>query len=94
VISSRRPAAGVVPLLPGVRWVLVIAAASGERSSFAPQSTTSGTWQIGPGRDDSVGIAVHLLGLWPLCFVVRRSRIWFQYARASRLAHGPNPQRI
>jgi hypothetical protein len=45
-------------------------------------------------RDNSVGFAPHLLGLWPMCFVVRRLRIWLQYARASRLAHRPNPLRI
>jgi hypothetical protein len=41
-----------------------------ERSSIAPWPTIQGTWQIGPGRDDSVGIAVHLLGLLLLCFVL------------------------
>jgi hypothetical protein len=41
----RLPVAGE-PLLPGVRWVLVIVAAL-ERSSIAPWSTIQGTWQIG-----------------------------------------------
>ena len=45
-------------------------------------------------RDDSVGFAPHLLGLRLMCFVVRHLRIWLQYARASRLAHQPNPLRI
>jgi hypothetical protein len=44
-ITLRRPAAGE-PLLPGVRWVRGVAAAS-ERSSIAPRSVSLGTWQIG-----------------------------------------------
>jgi hypothetical protein len=35
------------PLLPDVRWVLVIAAASGERCSVALQPTIRNTWQVG-----------------------------------------------
>jgi hypothetical protein len=42
--AVRRPE--LVPLLPGVRWVRGVAAAS-ERSSIAPRSVSLGTWQIG-----------------------------------------------
>jgi hypothetical protein len=45
-------------------------------------------------RNDSVGFAPHLLDLRLMCFVVRHLRISLQYARASRLAHQPNPLRI
>lgn len=45
MIRLRRPAARE-PLLPGVRWVRGVAAAS-ERSSIAPRSVSLGTWQIG-----------------------------------------------
>jgi hypothetical protein len=61
VITWFRPAAGE-RLLPGVRWVLVIAAALGERSSFAPQSRLRA-----PGEsayaDDALGLTRASAGL-------------------------------
>jgi len=74
---------------------------AGLSSGPAPAQTTGGKRRCSRScsrrdlsRDDSVGFAPHLLGLRLMCFVVRHLRIWLQYARASRLAHQPNPLRI